>query len=140
MPFQNYEMVLTSVLPGMRTVDAIRDDLTVLTGSGKPAGFGNNSEQQIAEIELRIAEGDRLARQRQYQPALNKFKEEAVMYLKDFLAKTQGKWKVGPKVGPAGKEFARGFFKSCLRIGGAAAWGKLVGCNAGYMYCLAEGE
>lgn len=66
MAFGNYEMVLASALPLLRPVEEIVADLELAGNSGP--------SRQVAEIELRIAEGEELARQRKYRAALNKFK------------------------------------------------------------------
>lgn len=66
MAFNNYEMVLSSVWAKPRAIDAILADLANLSDT--------DLEHRVAEIELRIAEGDELARGRQYDGALNKYK------------------------------------------------------------------
>jgi hypothetical protein len=67
MAFKNYEMVLSSPWSRTRAVEAIIADLE------KPSG--NDMERRVAEVELRIAEGDQLARGRKYEGALRKYKE-----------------------------------------------------------------
>ncbi len=65
MPFQMYEKVLASTW-STRPIEAILADIA----QPKPDGL----EAEVVEIELKIAEGDQLARARKYQPALDKYK------------------------------------------------------------------
>ena len=66
MAFKNYEMVLSSTWSKPRAIDAIIDDFQ------NPSG--TDMDHRVAEIELRIAEGDNLARGRKYDGALKKYK------------------------------------------------------------------
>lgn len=66
MAFANYEMVLASALPLLRPIEAIEADLEQPGTSGR--------SRQVAEIELRIAEGEAFARQRRHRAALDAFR------------------------------------------------------------------
>ncbi len=91
MPFTNYEMVLAAPWSKLRDVEAILIDIS--------ANDADATARQVTEIELRIAEGDALARRRSYDKALTKYKSARAMIYKilypgfsigGYLAETAG--------------------------------------------------
>jgi hypothetical protein len=71
MAFKNYDANFSAVLPRMRSVEAISADVE-LWRSGRATDI---TRSRVAAIELQIKNADDLYRRRQYEPALNQFRQ-----------------------------------------------------------------
>ncbi|MFZ7091318.1 hypothetical protein [Primorskyibacter sp. 2E233] len=74
MALQKYEMVLATPWAKLREIDAILGDIAAIDTE--------KTARRVAEIELRIAEGDALARKRSYDKALAKYKTARALIYK----------------------------------------------------------
>jgi tetratricopeptide (TPR) repeat protein len=71
MAFKNYDANFSATLPRMRSVAEISADVE-LWRSGRATDV---TRSQVATIELQIKNADNLERRRQYEPALNQFRQ-----------------------------------------------------------------
>ncbi len=111
MPFHNYEMVLSSAWTTTRDIDLIVADMQT------PAQ--TELQLQMMQIELAIAEGDRLARGRKYDPALKKFKEARALIYKILYPPFDVPYYVNDRVGhilPATAELENSLLQATAAI------------------------
>ena len=71
MAFTNYEANFSATLPRMRSLEAISADVEL----GRSGRSTDVTRSQVASIELQIKNADALYRRRQYEPALNQFRQ-----------------------------------------------------------------
>jgi hypothetical protein len=77
MSYNNYEMVLSQVLPTMRIAEALAVDLSIVVED-----TSDEVKRQVAKIEAAIKNGDALHRHGKYDGALKAFKEARALIYK----------------------------------------------------------